>query len=384
MATSTREEAIEIARELGDCPRAERFDRFFARIRDSRIPFLACQPGPDAEALYLESFEALFILGAASLPLTIALTMHQYMMSALATLPIHEPELARAIEALLSEIQERRLLIGVGSVGDNIKKKGAGSDTIAIRTGEGRTTARGRIQFSCMGSKSDRISFIGADEQGKLGLYLARTRNEGVTIGERVFADAMADADTRWIGLDDVAVEPQDVLTTDESIVRVIMYHSTVWFEALCCAAYLGAASRALDAAREFAHSVQIGEGTTLADLDGTKVEFGRMGIQLKASLGLVPQIGRALAAVQRDPVQAFDPLMEAAAIAKYTATRSAEDLVQSARRFIGTRAMMPNGIVEELSRQIVYGPLHPRVSAIFERDLGQTLLKADSITLRV
>ncbi len=382
---STKEEILELSQELARCSRAERFDRFFARIRDTGLPYLPCQPSLDGETLFYESFEALFLLGSMSLPLTVALTMHQYMTSALATLPIHEPDLARAVEGILREIEERRLLLGVGSVGDNVKAKGAAaSDTLAIRTKNGQRVARGRIHFSCMASQTDLVSFVGADEDGGVGLYLARTDREGVRVGDRVFADAISDADTRWIDLDDVVLTEQDVVTTNEGITRVIMYHCTVWFESLASAAYLGAAARALDAAREFAHSVQLPDGTSLAELDGTKVEFGRMGIQLKASLGLVPQIGRALAAVQSAPLEAFDQLMEAAAVAKYTATRTAEDLVQGVRRFIGTRAMTPNGLIEELSRQVVYGPLHPRVSAIFERSLGRALLDAESITLRV
>ncbi len=382
---STRDEIFELSQELSRCAPAERFDRFFARIRECGLPYLACEPSLDAETLFYETFEALYLLGSFSLPLTVALTMHQYMLSALATLPIEEPDLARAVGALQREIAERRLLLGVGSVGDNIRKKGeGGSDTIAIRKKNGTLTAKGRMQFSCMASQTDLVAFVGVDEEGKAGLYLARKEREGVRVGDRIFPESMADADTRWIDLDDVPLGERDVITTNESIVRVITYHCTVWFESLASAAYLGAAARALDVAREFAHSVALPDGTTLAQLDGTRVEFGRMGIKLKAALGLVPQIGRTLAAVQREPVQAFDQLMEAAAISKYTATRTAEDLVQEVRRFVGTRAMTPNHVIEELSRQVMYGPLHPRLAAIFERALGKALLACESITLRV
>jgi alkylation response protein AidB-like acyl-CoA dehydrogenase len=364
--SAAKEEAIAIARELEGCPREERFDRFFARIRDSRIPYLACRPDPDPEALYYETFDALFILGATSLPLAIGLTMHQYVLSALATFPLREPSLRRQTERLLREIEERRLLLAIGSVGPA---------NVTIEESEGRAYAKGRTAFQSMASQADLLGFIGTHACGAVGFYVIEMKQEEVRVGERIFSGAMAEADTRSVELAGVPLADRHLMTRDDDLTRLTMFYGTAWFEALISAAYLGAAARALDAARAFACSVSLPDGTTLAELDGTRMEFGRMAIGLDAALAQVPCVGRSL--------RTFDRAVEAASIAKYTSTRAAEDLVQQVRRFIGTRAMSPGSIVEELSQQITFGPLHPKVSAIFERDLGRRVLGLGSIVHR-
>jgi alkylation response protein AidB-like acyl-CoA dehydrogenase len=373
-----REEALAIARELADCPRAERFDRFFARIRDSRIPYLACQPDVDPERLYHETFDALMVIGSVSLPLAVGFTMHQYLVSTLATMPVQDASLRLKTERLLRTIEERRMLLAIGSVGDNIKKKDQKQATIAVHGGgDGRLAARGKTAFQCMGSQADLLGFIGARPDGELGFYLVELKNNpAVTIGPRVFSDAMSEADTRSISIEDAPLLDDLCLIESDPMTRISMYFGTAWFEALIPAAYLGGAMRALDEAAAFARSVDLPDGTSLAELDGAKVELGRLAIQLKASLALMCQIGNALAAQELDPLGSVEAFTDAASIAKYTCTRTAEDIVQSVRRFIGTRGMTPNAVVSDLSQQIVFGPLHPKLSATVERGFGERTLR--------
>jgi alkylation response protein AidB-like acyl-CoA dehydrogenase len=356
------DEAKQIARELADCPRAERADRFFARIRDSRIPYLACRPSPDPEALFRETFQAIFVLGHASIPLAVALTMHQYVVSALATIPLREPRLRAATDRLLEKIEERRLLLAIGSVGPS---------SVVVEEG----TATGRTDFCSLASRADLLGFIGARAGGELGFYVVETDQPGLRFGDRVFSGAMADADTRRVELDGVPIHDRCVMTDDDVLTRLTMFYGTAWFEGLICAAYLGGAARALDEATSFARGISLPGGTDLSDLDGTHVELGRMAVQLDAALALSAHVARSIASIER--------AVEAASIAKYTSTRAAEEIVQSVRRFIGTRAMAEGSTVLELSEQILFGPLHPRVSATFERDHGKRLLSRDSMISR-
>jgi alkylation response protein AidB-like acyl-CoA dehydrogenase len=365
--------AERIAEAVAGCAPAERFETFFRLIRGSEIPYVACDRAITAERLYDETFRSLFILGSASLPLAVGLTMHQYVTCALATMPIRDPELSPATHRLLSEIRDRRELIAIGSVGDNVRPIGVPRDTIAIVDGR----AKGRTRFTSMASQADRLTFIGSSGEA-LGFYVVRTRAEGVSIGDRAFTDAMADADTRSIEVD-APIDGGNVLTRNDDLTRFAMYYGTAWFEGLISAAYLGAAARALDAARAFAHSVAAG-GAPLADLDGVRVEIGRLGIQLEAALGLRDHVARSFARLGTgDPRRAIDDLVSACAVAKHASTRIAEEIVTGARRLIGARSMAPGSIVQEISQQVAFGPLHPKVSAIVERDMGERILSFGS-----
>ena len=244
-------------------------------------------------------------------------------------------------------------------------------DTVRIEDG----AAVGMTRFTSIASVADLMT-IAATRDGGAGFYVVPL--ESAEISEPVFAGApMADADTRSVRLN-VPLSDEHVVTEDEQLTQAIMFYSTAWFEVLASAVYLGAASRAIDEARAFARGMIRNDGTTLSAVDGAHVEIGRMVIALKSALS----VARSVALTMRftgNLVDDVNRVGEAAAIAKHTCTRTAEEIVGQARRFVGTRAMQPGSAIAELSGQVVFGQLHPKVAAIFERGMGKETLGSES-----
>jgi alkylation response protein AidB-like acyl-CoA dehydrogenase len=278
-----------------------------------------------------------------------------------------------ALRPLLHRIEQDRLIVATGSYGDNIRT--AGQSTATIRIVGDRLV--GKTHFTSIASQADLMTVV-ALRGDVVGFYVVELG--GATIGEPSFASGpMANADTRSVEID-VALTPDHVITEDPHLTEAALFYSTAWFEALVSAAYLGAASRAIDEARAFAREVVLADGTRLADVDGAKLEIGRMVVQLKAALQIARSVAPALQAFPHvDLVDGINHLAEVAAVAKHHCTRAAEDIVQSARRFIGTRAMKPGSIIADLTGQVVFGPLHPKVAAIFERGSGEEVLEMES-----
>lgn len=360
---SLRDEAVAVGEAATDV------QRFFDAVRETNIPFAACAPDVEPGQLLLDTIDALYLIGRSSLPLAVGLTMHQYMTGALGTMPVEIP----TIRPLLDRMKKERLLLAVGSFGDNIRAAGKSPDTVRIEDGR----AKGRTNFTSIASQADVMSVV-ADSGTSLGFYVVSL--QGAKVGAPLFEGTpMADADTRTVEID-TPVTRDNLITDHPYLTEVAMFYSTAWFEAIVSAAYLGAASRAIDEARAFARSVARGDGTTLADVDGVHVEIGRMVIALKAALQTARGVAPALGAFAGDGklVDKVNHLAERAAIAKHTCTRTAEEIVHDARRFIGTRSMRPNSVIQRLTGQIVFGPLHPKVAAIFERGAGEETLAMD------
>lgn len=381
-----KHEAHEIAARVDAVPLEEKFRTFFDAVRASQIPFLPCTLQAEAGQLYARSYEAFYLLGRASVPLTVGLTMHQYNLAALATLPVPAvPEFERRRQVLVDTISRYRSLMAISSFGENIKSKhDPFRNVIITERPDGTYLCKGRKGFQSIASEADILLFSGVMGEAMGMMYTNLKKQPAVKVGPPLFTGAMAMADTRPVEFDDLIVKRRNLLSATDELTDHISFYATAWFEALVTAAYLGGACRALDEVRKFALSVHTEDGEPLADLDGFVVEVGRLAIALRASLAMARSFGICAeryckgvrgAAPAEELDQLANDLMDCGSVIKYACTKTATEIVSGARGLIGTRGMATNHPLHAINEQICFGPLHPTIPSRLERSVGSEVL---------
>lgn len=391
-ATAVREQAREIALAVDAAAPEHKFRTFFDGVRASSIPFLPCTLQKEAGELFVRSFEAFYHLGWASVPLTVGLTMHQYNLAALATLPVPgAPEFERRRQVLVDTIHRYRSLMAISSFGENIKAKGTPSRNVIVTAqADGTLVCNGRKGFQSMASEADILLFSGSVGE-HMGMFYTNLKGQAaLTVGAPLFSGAMAMSDTRPVDFNGLVLQRRNVLSTTDDLTDHISFYATAWFEALISAAYLGGACRALDEVRRFALSVHTEDGEPLAELDGFVTDAGRLALALRSALALTHSFAvcadRYCKLVRESaPPATLDAvandLMDCGAVIKYSTTKTATEIVHGARGLIGTRAMSTGHPIHSLNEQIVFGPLHPTIPARLERSVGAELLAEEPFT---
>lgn len=380
------EEARSIAEAVDAAPAEAKFRTFFDKVRASSIPFLPCELQTEAGELYARSYEAFYIMGRASVPLTVGLTMHQYNLAGLATLPVPAvPEFERRRQVLVDTIKRYRSLMAISSFGENIKSKHDPSRNVVITDrGDGTYLCRGRKGFQSIASEADILLFSGYMGE-EMGMFYTNLKNQpALVVGPPLFAGAMAMADTRPVEFNDLIVKRRNLLSANDELTDHISFYATAWFEALVTAAYLGGACRALDEVRKFALSVHTPDGEPLSELDGFVADCGRLAIALRSSLAMARSFGicadRYCKGVRAGaPAQELDhlanDLMDCGSVIKYSCTKTAVEIVGGARGLLGTRGMATNHPMHAINEQICFGPLHPTIPSRMERSVGSEML---------
>lgn len=387
-----RQQAHEIATGVDEAKAEDKSRTFFERVRASAIPFLPCNLQTEAGELYVRSYEAFYLMGRASVPLTVALTMHQYNLAALATLPVPAvPEFERRRQILVDTIRKYRSLMAISSFGENIKSKDDPFKNVIIQErADGSYLCTGRKGFQSMASEADILLFSGSIGE-HMGMFYTSIKDQpALVLGPSLFAGAMALSDTRPVEFRDLVIKRRNVLSTHDDLTDHVSYYATAWFEALVTAAYLGGACRAMEEVRKFARSVHHEDDETLAELDGFIVDSGRLAIALRSALAMAYSFGPAAdryCKLVREgaPAEVLDrvasQMMDLGSLIKYTATKVAVEIVSGARNLIGTRSMSVHHPVYALTEQICFGPLHPTISARIERSFGEEFLSETPFT---
>jgi alkylation response protein AidB-like acyl-CoA dehydrogenase len=386
MIEEIRAQAYQIAADTEAAPPEKRFRVFYDGLRASRIPYLACELPTEAGQLYARSYEALFILGRASIPMTVAFTMHQYNLAALATLPVpNAPDFERRRTILVDTIRKYRSLLAISSFGENLKNKNDPFRNVVVtQRADGTFLCQGRKGFQSMASEADLLLFSGQIGEHQGMFYTSIKDRPELVLGPSLFSGAMAPSDTRPVEFKDLVLKSRNVLSLHDDLTDHVSFYATAWFEALVSAVYLGGASRALEEVRKFARSVHTEDGELLSDLDGFRAECGRLAVKLRSNLAMARSFGICTELYCRlvregAPAQELDrvagDLMDCGTCIKYTGTAAAAEIVTGARNLIGTRCMTVNHPLYPLHEQICFGTMHPTLQARVERSMGTGML---------
>lgn len=363
---------------------------FFKGIRESCIPYLPCILRDDPEQLYARSYEALYAIAYANLPLAVGFAMHQYNLAALATLPVPSaPEFENRRKILVDSVERYRSLIAISSFGANIRAKGAVNPNVTVRElDNGDFVCNGRKNFQSMATKADILLFSGHLADDSMGMFYCQLAGQNsITVGDSLFPGAMSLTDTKPIFMDNLVIKRRNVLALEEWLTYHFSNYATSWFEGLVTAAYLAGAGRALEEVRKFGRAVSHDQEKLLYELDGFNLEAGRLSGKHRSGLAFGQSFGNC-AARYCEAVKSGAPsevqdgligdLMDVAGAMKYTCTSAAQDIVNGCRGLVGSRSMHPSHPIYQLTEQICFGPLHPTIPAHYERETGEELLSEE------
>ena len=351
---------------------------FFLALRDTDLPFLPCHYGTDGPLLHRLCFDLLYSLGGVSPAATVGVVMHLYMLAAVATFPIPESDevLIGRRRLFLEDVGKARLLIANSGFDEGgAAATSPRSDTKARPLPDGFEIS-GRKAFLSLATQADFVIFTADLEgEGAAAFVSALKGVPTIEIGPPTFGGAMREADTRSITFHRTRLPSESLIASGTDASRMHAFQRA-WFESLIPAVYLGAAARAVEEVRRFARTMQGPNGSLLAEQDAFCVEVGRCVLRHRAACALAQHAGEVLGAFGRAPVSVqWQEATGLAAAAKYVGAETAETIVGHCRRLVGTRSLVVGTVLERLSREVMFGALHPQKALSVERAAGRDAL---------
>jgi alkylation response protein AidB-like acyl-CoA dehydrogenase len=379
-------EVVSTALELGTV--SGDLSEYYRQLRNSDLPNIPIIHAQEPAEVFQLCFAILHRLGGASPGAALALEQHFYMLAAFATLPLpvsgegHKCDLiVERRVALLAKIEAKKMLIGNTGAFNNKTATVGNMGTVARRV-DGGFRVSGISSFMSLATEADLLVFAAPIQNGGMAAFVTDLRGESdVEIGDLTFGSLFRDADTRQVCFRDTFMPEQSVIATDEALSRLYGFQF-LWHLPLLTAGYLGAAARSLEELRLFARNSQLRDGTSLSQLDGLRVEAGRLAIGYQAARSVAIQAGAAVSACCQ-PNAGHEAMLNSrnlGAVAKYVGTDCTERTLMAVRRLIGTRAFGRSHPVERLSLDVMFGPIGPDPNSVIERKYGADLLSDASV----
>jgi alkylation response protein AidB-like acyl-CoA dehydrogenase len=197
-----------------------------------------------------------------------------------------------------------------------------------------------------------------------ISAFLVKPGDSGFTVAERI--DTLAPHPLARLALEDCRIPAARLIGAEGEGFRIAMRTLDV-FRTSVAAAACGFARRALDEARDHARERAM-FGKALADFQLTQAALAEMATDLDAALLLTYR-----AAWQRDTGRAFTA---AAAMAKLTATESAQRIIDRALQMFGGRGVVQGEVVERLYREIRALRIYEGASEVQKLIIAREFLK--------
>jgi len=197
-----------------------------------------------------------------------------------------------------------------------------------------------------------------------ISAFIVKPGDAGFTIAERI--DAMAPHPLARLAFEDCRIPAARLIGAEGEGFRIAMRTLDV-FRASVAAAACGFARRALDEALDHVRSRGM-FGRKLADFQLTQTTLADMAAGLDAA-----ELLTCRAAWLRDRGQ---PFTMAAAMAKLTATETAQSVIDRALQMFGGRGLVQGSVIERLYREIRALRIYEGASEVQKLIIGRELVK--------
>ncbi len=345
---------------LSEAEKTRNYLEFYSFLKTTNVPFISCYEKKIKKA-YQECFMALHRIGEVSIPVSVALSMHYYVLASFASYPFSKTSTAYwKREVLLNKIKKEGLLIAnTGSV--RTYKDASGRAEIIAQKENNSYIINGKASFMSLAGVADYLVFTAAlPEEGK-AVFFIPSNNDNIIFGDSSFDHTMQGSFTRSVKFENLKVSSSNVIQLDraEQERSEILIYQRSWFQALIPAPYLGGAYRVISQLKEFS-SKKIKNGKRLADSERFSNDIGDLWITYKAAFQLCEQVGVFIEDFRVGNQSSLKKLFEASVIAKYYSMHYAEEIVNKTRRIMGTSFLTPDSITNKIYKEIVFGALQP------------------------
>ncbi|NAS12001.1 acyl-CoA dehydrogenase family protein [Poritiphilus flavus] len=353
---------------------------FYDQIKASRLPFIPCYE-KDTKLVHEQCFDFLQMLGEISIPVSVALSMHYYILAAVASYPFSKTSKEYwKREILLKKIKKERLLIAnTGSV-RTFKSVDGNQAIVADKSGDSYVIS-GEAPFMSLSGIADYAVFTAEMKTGEKAVFFIPLDQEGIVFKDTAFGETMEGSFTKSVEFRNVRVDSSGVirLDADEDERCDLLIYQRSWFQALIPAPYLGAAQAVLKNLKAFA-SKRIKKGKLLAESESFLDAMGELRIRYQAAAQLSNEAGSALADFRKDNKRKLKRIFESSVVAKYFSTHFAEEIVSKARHLMGTRFLTPGSLTEKVYKEIVFGPLQPMTDVDIREYFGEQAMEDGTI----
>ncbi len=345
---------------LHEVEKTKNYKEFYSFIKTTRIPFIPCYE-KDTKVVYQECFRVLHKIGEISIPVSVALSMHYYVLASMASFPFSKTSKQYWVrEMLLKRIKNEQLLIAnTGSV--RTFKNVSGNKSIVAQKERDIYVINGEAPFMSLSGVADYMVFTASLLQGENAVFFVPLDTHKIKYSDTAFGDAMQGSFTKSVRFENLNVPIDNVIKLDssqEERCELLIYQRS-WFQALMPGTYLGAAFRTIMELKEFAKS-KIKNDKILLESESFKDNIGELMIKYKAACQLCEQAGVSIVDFKIGNKKSLERIFEASVVSKYFATHFSEEIITKTRHLMGSRFLSPNSFTNKVYKEIVFGTLQP------------------------
>ncbi|MEW7293010.1 hypothetical protein [Aquimarina sp. 2304DJ70-9] len=354
------DELENICTKLREVEKTKNYKDFYSYLKTTKIPFIPCYE-KDVKTMYQECFRVLHRIGEISIPVSVALSMHYYVLASMASFPFSKTSKQYWVrEMLLKKIKNERLLIAnTGSV--RTFKNVSGNKSIVAEKEKDSYTINGEAPFMSLSGIADYMVFTASIFQDEKAVFFVPLDTDKIKFEDTAFGDAMRGSFTKSVRFENLNVHSTNVIkldSTQEERCELLIYQRS-WFQALMPGTYLGAAFRVLLEVKEFAQG-KMKNGKIVSESESFLDNIGELMIKYKAACQLCEQAGISIEGFKIGNKRSLENMFEASALSKYFATHFSEDIITKIRHLMGSRFLSPNSYTNKVYKEIVFGTLQP------------------------
>lgn len=339
------------------------YSKFYSAFKKTQLPFIPCYE-KDPKKVYQSCFEVLHKLGKISIPVSVALSMHYYVLASMAMYPFSKTSKEYwKREMLLQKIKKERLIIAnTGSV--RTFKNVLGDKIILAEREKDYYNINGEAPYMSLSGIADYMVFtapLPENDKAQKAIFFIPSNDEEIEFSDSAFGDSMKGSFTRSVKFKDVKVSDGNVIKLDnaEGERCEILVYQRSWFQGLAPAPYLGATLRVLDELKTFSNQ-KIKNGKKLSESESFKDNLGELNLKYHTALQLCDNAAQKFVEFKKDDDKLLEQLFEATVLAKYQSTHFSEEIVASVRHLMGTTFLVHDSITNRIYKEIVFGVLQP------------------------
>ena len=357
-----KEELYQVKELLGKAVTTEDYVDFYTFFRTTSLPFIPCEE-KKVGAMHNQCFEVLEELGQLSIPVALALSMHYYVLAAIASYPLAKTSKSFwKRELLLNKIKkEQALIANTGSV------RTYGDPSVNHKIWATKATngylVNGKAPFMSLSEIADYLVFTATLDQGQQAVFFAPYNKDQIEFGEAIFGKAMLGSFTKSLTFHKLEVAHTSVIGLQEgakgNAENEALVYQRAWFQSLAAAPYLGGALAMIEHLKAFGNQ-KVKNGEPLSASDHFQKTIGGLIMRYKSAKQLSLQSGATLANFKTAAKADIQQVFEASVLSKYYGTQFAEEIVAQSRQIMGTSFLQAESFGAKISRQITFGAAQP------------------------
>lgn len=355
------------------------YKKFYTFFKTTEVPFIACAE-KKVEVLYQKTFEILHTMGEISIPVAMGLSMHYYVLNAIASYPFSIKSSAYwKRQALLKKIKKERLLIAnTGSV--RTFAENGNSQGIIAQKEKGYYIINGEAPFMSLAGISDYLVFTAKVSEGNKVVFFIPANDHNIVFGDSVFGEVMQGSFTKSVHFRNVRVSQDNAISLDitDTNCDMLVYQRS-WFQALISAPYLGGVYRLLSELRTFGLQ-KVKNGKKLSESDHFIDSIGELMMKYKTARQLSESAGLYLSKLNDTDELMLHKTFEVSVLSKYFSTHFSEEIVTQIRHTMGTSFMKADSITSKICKEISFGILQPMTDLDTKCYFGKQLMESTEV----